>query len=61
MTLGIHKAFDGRSKEMLNLLFGIAAIAITYKVFEPILGSDICWLYLALFLWELEVNINFDK
>jgi hypothetical protein len=43
---------------MLNLLFGIAAIAITYKVFEPILGSDIWWMYLAIFLWKLEMNIN---
>lgn len=46
---------------LMNLLFRIAAIAITYKVFEPILGSDIWWLYFALFLWELEVNINFDR
>ena len=46
---------------MLNLFFRIAAIAITYKVFEPILGSDIWWMYLAMFLWELEININVDK
>lgn len=46
---------------MLNLAFRIISAAIIYKICEPILGSDIWWLYLSMFLWELKVNIILNK
>jgi hypothetical protein len=45
---------------MLNIIFRIISAVIVYRIFEPILGSDIWWFYLAMFLWELEVNIDLN-